>query len=64
MIEERVDDEKGDSNEGGIFDKVLGLKQLGEEIREKTQKMYEGFMVLEKVYGKVNKEVLWQILGI
>ena len=33
-----------------------------EESPEKYWKVYIGFMDLEKIYGKVNREELWQIL--
>ena len=33
-----------------------------EKTREKKCRAYMGFMGLEKAYGRVNREVLWQVL--
>ena len=33
-----------------------------ESMGEKKCRVYEGFMDLEKVYDRVNREALWQVL--
>ena len=40
----------------------LDLKQIGEKAREKKRRVYVGFIDLEKVYDRVNREALWQLL--
>ena len=44
-------------------DQVFTLKQIGEKAREKKCRVYGGFMDLEKAYDRVNREALWQVLG-
>ena len=41
-------------------DQIFTLKQIGEKAREKKCRVYVGFMNLEKVYDRVNREPLWQ----
>ena len=38
------------------------IEQIGEKPREKTRRVYAGFMNLEKSYDRVNKETLCQVL--
>ena len=40
----------------------LHTNQIGEKAREKRRRVYVGFMDLEKVYNRFNREVLWQVL--
>ena len=40
---------------------IFTLKQIGEKVREKCR-VYVGFMELEKVYDRVKREALWQVL--
>ena len=56
---------KGISDQGrGYVDKIFTLKQVGEKAHEKKQRVYVGFMDLEKAYDRVNKKPLWQVLKI
>ena len=36
--------------------------QISEKAREKKQRVYVGFMGLEKAYNRVKMEALWQVL--
>ena len=45
-------------------DRIFTLKKTGEKAREKKRRMYVGFMDLEKVYDKVNREAPWKVLSI
>ena len=47
---------KGVSNRSGQVDEIFTLKQIGEKVCEKKQKVYMGFMDLEKAYDRVNRE--------
>ena len=42
----------------GCVDKIFTLKQIGEKAREKKNRVYVGFIHLEKVYDRVNREAL------
>ena len=45
-------------------DQSFTLKQIGEIAREnKKCRVYVGFMDLENAYYRVNREALWQLLG-
>ena len=50
--------------ESGCVDQIFTLKQIGEKAREKKRRVYVGFLDLEKVYDRVNREALWQVLKI
>ena len=50
---------KGDSEQEG---QIFTLKQIGDKPREKKCRLYVGFMDLEKVYNRVNREAKWQVL--
>ena len=41
---------------------IFTLKQKGEKARDKKCGVYMGFIDLEKVYDRVNREDLWQVL--
>ena len=43
-------------------DQIFTLKQMGEKVREKKCRVYMGFIDLEKVNNKVNREALCQVL--
>ena len=51
---------KGVSNRSGQVDEIFTLKQIGEKVCEKKQKVYMGFMDLEKAYDRVNREAPFQ----
>ena len=58
-----IDDEKEGFRVGrGCVDQIFTLKQIGEKSQEKKCTVYMGFIDLEKVYDRVNKEALWQVL--
>ena len=42
----------------GCVDQIFKLKQIGEKAREKKSRVYMGFIGLEKVYNRVNRETL------
>ena len=46
----------------GYVDQIFARKQIGEKARKKKHRVYVGFINLEKVYDKVNREALWQCL--
>ena len=46
-----IDDEQGGFSSGrGCVDQISTLKQIGKKVYEKKQRVYVGFMDLEKVY--------------
>ena len=49
------------SNHGGGVNQVFTLKQIGEKANNKKS-VYVSFMDPEKVYDRVNREALWQVL--
>ena len=48
----------------GYVDQIFIIMQIGEKACEKKQRVYVGFMDLEKVYDRVNREALWKMLRI
>ena len=46
----------------GFVDQIFTLKQISEKAQEKKCRVCVGFMDLEKVYDRVNRAELWQIL--
>ena len=57
-----IDDVQGGFREGrGCVDQIFTLNQIS-EVREKKQRVYMGFIDLERVYIRVNRETLWQVL--
>ena len=63
VIEGLIADERGGFRARRVcVDQILTLKQIDEKAREKTRRVYAGFMDLEKSYDKVNREALWQLL--
>ena len=58
-----IDDEHGGFRTGkGCVDQIFTLKQIGEKTREKKRRVYVGFIDLEKVYDRVSRKSLWQML--
>ena len=58
-----IGDEQGDFRAGsGCVDQILTLEEIGEKGREKKRGVYFGFIDLEKVYGRVNREALSKVL--
>ena len=56
-----IDDEQGGFREGRWYvHQIFTLKQKCEKAREKTRKVYVGFIDLEKAYDRVNMEPLWR----
>ena len=43
-------------------DQIYTLKKISEKAWKKKRRVYVGCMDLEKAYGRVNKEALWQVL--
>ena len=43
-------------------DQIFTLKHIGEKAQENKCRVYVGFIYLEKVYNRVNREALWQVL--
>ena len=63
VTESLIDDEQGGFKSGrGCVDWILTWMQIGKKACEKKQRIYLGFMDLEKVYDRINREVLWQML--
>ena len=58
-----IDDEQwGYRVRRGCVDQNFTLKQIGGKTQEKKCRGYMGFIDLEKVYDRVNRETLWQVL--
>lgn len=58
-----IGDEQGGFRAGrGCVDQVFAVRQLTEKARERGQKVYAGFMDLEKAYDRVDREALWKVL--
>ena len=58
-----IDNQQGGFRAGrGCADQIFTLKQIGGKAREKKGRVYVGFIDLEKVCDKVNREALWQVL--
>ena len=58
-----IDDEQGGFRVGrGCVDQIFALKQIGDKAKEKKCRVYVGFIDLEKVYDRVSREPLWQVL--
>ena len=58
-----IDDEQGCFRAGmGCVDQIFILKQIGEKPQERKRKVYMGFIDLEKLYNRVNRVALWQVL--
>ena len=52
-----IDSEKGVFRVGReCVDQIFPLKQIGEKAKEKKHRLYLGFMDLEKVSDRVNRE--------
>ena len=54
---------KGALEREGCVDQIFTLKQIGEKAREKKRRVHVSFVDLEKACDKVNREALWQVLG-
>ena len=48
----------------GCVNQIFTLKQIREKIRDKKQRVYVGFINMEKAYDRVNKEAILQVLRI
>ena len=62
VTEGLIDDERGFRVGRGCVDQIFKLKQIGEKAREKKRRVYAGFIDFEKVYDRVNREALWQVM--
>ena len=61
VIEGLIDEVKGRfRSERRRVDQIFALKQKEPKARARKQKVYVGFMDLEKTYDRVNREALWQ----
>ena len=56
------DEQRGFRSERGYVDQSFTPKKIGKKAREKKRRVYKGFIDLKKAYGRVNREVLWQVL--
>ena len=58
-----IDDEQEIFRAGKVcVDQMFTLKQIKEKAQEKKCRVYVSFIDLEKVYDRVNREGLWQVL--
>ena len=58
-----IDDEQEGFRPGRrCVEKIFTLKQIGKKARQKECRVYVGFIDLEKVHDRVNKEAFWQVL--
>ena len=63
MADGLIDNEQGGFIAGrGCVDQIFTINQINEKAREKKCRVYVGSMDLEKVYDRINKEELWQVL--
>ena len=63
--EGRISDEQGGFRKGrGCVDQVFALRNVSEKNLEKQKDLYLGFMDLDKAYGKLDREGLWEVLRI
>ena len=53
--------DKGRSNYGKDIN-IYNLKQLGQKVREKKQRVYVDFKDLEKLYDRLKRETLQQVM--
>ena len=59
VTEGLIDDEQGSFRAGrGCVDQNFTLKPIDEKAREKKRRVCVGFIDLEKVYDRVNREAL------
>ena len=62
VTEGLIDDVQGDFRAGiRRIDKIFTLKQIGKKTQEKMQGLF-WFYGFEKMYERVNREALWQVL--
>ena len=47
----------------GCVDQIFTLKQIGEKAQEKNFRVYVGFIDLEKLYDRVNREAFCQVVA-
>ena len=65
VAEGLIDDEQGCFRSGrGFVDQIFTLKQINEKVCKKNQRVYVGFIDLENIYDRVNREGLLQVLRI
>lgn len=66
----QVKDEKVTDKQGGFrkgkecVDQIFAIKMIVEEYLGKDETLYTAFMELEKSYGRVDREALWNVLKI
>ena len=48
----------------GCTDQVFAVRQICEKKLEKHQEVFWAFMDLEKAYDRIDREALWQVLGV
>ena len=46
----------------GYVDQIFTLKQIGGKAQEEKCRVNVDFIDLEKIYDRVNREALWQVL--
>ena len=59
VTEGLIGEEQGAFRSGrGCVDHIFTLKQMIEEMREKKNELYLGFMDLQQAYDRINRETL------
>ena len=48
----------------GCIDQIFVVRQICEKMLEKHQDVFWAFMDLEKAYDRIDREALWQVLGV
>lgn len=65
MTDRQSKEEQCDFNDGqGCEDQLLILKMLAEKFSEKKKDVLACFLGLEKVWDKIQTEILWRVLEI
>ena len=59
---ELIDDKQEGFRTQQYVGQIFTLKQLGEKAWEKKKRVYVDFVDFEKVYDRVNRKAIWQIL--
>lgn len=65
VTERKIGEEQGGFRKGrGYGDQIFAIKMMVEGYLGKSEKLYAAFMDLEKAYDWVDREALWNVLGI
>ena len=64
LTEGRMGEEQCGFRRGrGCVDQIYVMKQMSEKYWERNKSLYVAYMDLEKAYDRVDREAMWQVLG-